>query len=67
LLEFSNRTKPLPEVKVAKRIESGSKIFALNSSLILYNSSSRCRIREFSRNMDGAGGIEFYEMEIGNY
>ncbi len=67
LLEFSNRTKPLPEVKVGKKIESGTKIFALNSSLTLYNSSSRCRIREFSRNTDGAGGIEFFEMEIGNY
>ena len=67
LLEFSNKTKSLPEVKVAKKIESGSKIFALNSSLTLYNPSSRCRIREFSRNPEGAGGIEFFEMEIGNY
>ena len=67
LLEFSNKTKPLPEVKIAKKIESGNKIFAANSSLTLYNSSSRCRIREFSKNPDGAGGIEFYEMEIGNY
>ncbi|MBU1341466.1 MAG: DUF342 domain-containing protein [Proteobacteria bacterium] len=67
LLEFSNRTEALPEVKVAKKIESGTRIFAANSSLNLYNSSARCRIREFSRSSDGAGGILFYEMQIGNY
>jgi len=67
LIEFSNRKKPLPEVKVAKRIESGTRIFAANSSLTLYNSSARCRIREISKSPDGAVGIEFYEMQIGNY
>ena len=67
LLEFSDRKEPLPEVKVAKKIESGTKIFAANSSLNLYNSSSRCRIKEFSRSPDGAGGIEFYEMQIKDY
>ena len=67
LLEFSNKTKPLPEVKIAKKIESGNKIFAVNSSLTLYNASSRCRIREFCKSSDGTGCIEFYEMEIGNY
>lgn len=67
LLEFGERNHPLPEVKVGKKIESGTKIFAENSSLVLHQSSSRCRIREFSRNPDGLGGIEFYEMKIGNY
>ena len=67
LLEFSNKNKPLPEVKVGKKIESGSKIFAANSSLNLYNSSSRCRIREFSRDPGDTGGILFYEMQINDY
>ncbi len=71
LLEFSNRTEPLPEVKITKKIESGSKIFAANSSLTLYNASSRCCIRELCKNSDGAStgasGIESYEMKVGNY
>nr|WP_291461642.1 flagellar assembly protein A [Desulfobacula sp.] len=67
LLEFSDRNEPLPEVKVAKKIESETKIFAKNSSLTLHNSSSRCRIREFSRSPDGAGGIEIYEIQLIDY
>ena len=67
LLEFSNRKEPLPEVKISKKAESGTKIFASNSSLTLYNSASRCSIREFSRSPDGSGGVLFYEMRIGNY
>ncbi|MCD4674776.1 MAG: FapA family protein [Desulfobacula sp.] len=67
LLEFSDKNEPLPEVKVAKKIESGTKIFAANSSLNLYKSSSRCRIKELSRSPDGGGGIEFYEMKISDY
>jgi len=67
LLEFSDRDKPLPEIKVGKKIESGTKIFSSNASLTLFNSSSRCRIREYSRSPDGIGGMEFYEMKIGEY
>ncbi|NOX33692.1 MAG: DUF342 domain-containing protein [Deltaproteobacteria bacterium] len=67
LLEFSNRNEPVPEVKVAKKIESETRIFAANSSLTLYNASSRCRIREFSRIPDGAGSIVFHEMKISDY
>ncbi|MCF6249073.1 MAG: FapA family protein, partial [Desulfobacula sp.] len=67
LLEFSDRQKPLPQVKVGKKIEAATKIFSGNASLTIYNSSSRCRIREYSRSPDGIGGIEFYEIKIGNY
>lgn len=67
LLEFSNRNEPLPEVKVAKKIESGTKIFAANSSMTLRNSSSRCCIREFARRSDGNWGIVSHEMRIGEY
>ncbi len=67
LLEFSDRDKPLPEIKVGKKIEAGTKVFSSNASLTLYNSSSRCRIREYSRSPDGIGGMEFYEMKIGEY
>lgn len=67
LREFSDRQEPLSEVKVAKNIASGTRVFAANSSLNLYNSSSRCRIKEFSKSSEGMGGILFYEMQIGNY
>lgn len=67
LLEFSNKKEPLPEVKVAKKVESGTKIFSANASLVLHNSSSRCRIREYSRSPDGVGGVQFYEIKIGEY
>jgi chromosome segregation ATPase len=67
LLEFSNRNEPLPEVKVAKKIESGTKIFAANSSMTLYNSNSRCCIREFARRSDDNSGIVFHEMRMGEY
>jgi uncharacterized protein (DUF342 family)/CheY-like chemotaxis protein len=64
LLEFSNRNEPLAEIKVAKKIESGTKIFAVNSSMILHNSKSRCRIREFSSHSGDSGGIAIHEMRI---
>lgn len=67
LLEFSDRKEPLPEVKVGRKIESETKIFSANASLTLYNSNIRCRIREYSRSPDGIGGMEFYEMKVGNY
>ncbi len=63
LLEFSNRNKPLPEIKVAKKIESGTKIFAVNSTMILHNSNSRCRIREFS-SQPGDWGIALHEIRV---
>ncbi len=67
LEEFSNRNQPIPEVKVAKNIEAGTKIFSSNASLIIHNSSSRCRIREFSQSQDGTGDMEYFEMKITDY
>ncbi len=67
LREFSERDKPLPEIKVAGKAESGTKCFAQNSALTLYNSSSHCRIKEIAKSHDGVGGIQFYDMEITNY
>nr|NJM03880.1 DUF342 domain-containing protein [Desulfobacula sp.] len=64
LLEFSGRTPPLPEVKVGKKIESGTKIFAANSSLTLHTASSRCSLKEFPKSPAGSGGVLFYEMRI---
>lgn len=66
--EFSDRQEPLPEVKVAKKVESGTKIFSANASLTLHNASSRCRIREYSQTPDGLpGAIQFYEIKVGEY
>ncbi len=66
LLEFSGRKDPLPEVKVGKKIESGTKIFAANSSLTLHDASSRCSIKEIPKRINESGGILFYEMRIIN-
>lgn len=67
ILEFSNKKEPKPEVLVAKKVESGTRIFSENASLTLYNASSRCRIREYSRSIAGSGGILSYEMKIGEF
>lgn len=67
LLEFSNRKNPLPEVTVAKKIEAGTQIFAANSSRTLYESSSRCKIKEFARSSEGSGGILFHELQVTNF
>ncbi len=67
LLEFSGKKAPLPEVKVNSKVESGTKIFAGNSSLTVRSSASHCRIREYARSEHESGGIQFYEMKIGEY
>lgn len=67
LMEFSKRDKPLPEIKVSGRIESGTKCFAENSSLTLHKSSSHCKIKEIGKSNSGVGDIMFYDMEIVNY
>lgn len=67
LREFSRRKTAHPEVTVAKKIESGTRIFAANSSLILHNASSRCRIREFSDSPGDTGKSVSFEMRIGRY
>lgn len=64
LLEFSGRTTPLPEVRVGKKIESGTKVLTVNSSLTLDNASSRCSIKEFAKSSPGSGGLLVYEMRI---
>jgi uncharacterized protein (DUF342 family)/DNA-binding response OmpR family regulator len=68
LREFSERQKPLPEVKISGKAESGTKFFAENSSLTLYKSTSHCRIKEIAKSHGGAApDVQFYDMEITNY
>lgn len=65
ILEFSNKKEPLPEITVARKVESGTRIFSENASLTLNTTQRRCRIREYSRSPDGTGGIQFHEIKIG--
>jgi hypothetical protein len=65
ILEFSNKKKPLPEVTVARKIESGTMIFTENASLTIHHTSSRCRIREYGSSPESTGGIPYYEIKIG--
>ena len=65
ILEFSGRKEPLPEITVARKAESGTRIFSENASLTLHSKTSRCRIREYTKNTSGA--IQFYEIKIGEF
>jgi len=67
LLEFTDRKKPLPQVKVDKKIRSGTRVFGPNSSINLHKSDARCRIMEVKKNAEETGSIAFYEMKITNY
>ncbi|MFH2092718.1 MAG: flagellar assembly protein A [Pseudomonadota bacterium] len=67
ILEFSDKKEPKPEVSVARKIESNTRIFSENASLIISSSSSRCRIREYSKSPQGSGGVLFYELKIGEF
>ncbi len=64
ILEFTARKKPLAQVKVGKKIRSGTRVFGPNASLTLYNPDARCRITEVKKNSEEASGINFYEMKI---
>ena len=67
LLVFSLRKTVLPELKVAKKIESGTRVIAAHSSLTLHQPYSRCSIREVTETTDGRGSTGFHELQIGNY
>lgn len=67
LLVFSLRKTVLPELKVAKKIESGTWVIAAHSSLTLHQPYSRCSIREVTETTDGRGSISSHELQIGNY
>ncbi len=67
ILEFSDRKNPLPEISITRKIESGTRIFTANSSLILKNSSSRCRIKEFPESPEAAGESLLYKIRVSPY
>jgi uncharacterized protein (DUF342 family)/DNA-binding NarL/FixJ family response regulator len=64
LLEFTARKKPLPQVKVGKKIKSGTRISGPNSSITLHKSDVRCRIAEMKKNAEETKSIALYEMKI---
>jgi uncharacterized protein (DUF342 family)/DNA-binding response OmpR family regulator len=67
LLVFSLRKTALPELKVAKKIEPGTRVMAAHSSLILHQPYSRCSIREVAETTDGRTFSGSHDMQIGNY
>ncbi|MCK5541180.1 MAG: DUF342 domain-containing protein [Desulfobacterales bacterium] len=64
LLEFTSKKEPVPVVKVAKKIMSGTKIQGPTSVLTIKESTSRCRIMEIKQTDEGMGSLGFYEMVI---
>ena len=64
LLEYSKKDQPVPRVVVNKRAAAGSRIEGPNSSLVLKDDTSRCKIEELGKMEDGV--LKFYEMEITN-
>lgn len=67
LLVFSLRKTALPELKVAKKIEPGTRVISANSSMTLHQPYSRCSIREPAETTDGRVSAGSREMQIGNY
>jgi len=67
LLVFSLRKTALPELKVAKKIEPGTRVMAAHSALTLHQPYSRCSIREVTETNDGRGSIGSHELQIGSY
>ncbi|MEA1968842.1 MAG: flagellar assembly protein A, partial [Thermodesulfobacteriota bacterium] len=62
LKEFSAKDKPVPEVRVNKKVAAGTKIDGPNSSRIIREAVSRCRILEVKKGGGDEGGLSFYEM-----
>jgi uncharacterized protein len=67
LVEFTARKTPLAQVKVGKKICSGTRVFGPNTSITLYNPDSRCRVSEIKKKTEETFGLDFYEMKIGAY
>lgn len=67
LLEYTDRKEPKAQVKVAKKIRSGTRVFGPNTSMTLYNPDARCRIVELTRTAEETGGMPLHEIKITNY
>ncbi len=67
LVEFSAKKTALPEIKVSKRIQAGTKIVSPHCSMILNQNSGRCCIRELARQEESDGPVLLHEIRIGEY
>ena len=61
LSNFANKEKPIPTVNIAQTIVQDTMIKGPNSSLILKDDTSRCKIQELAVDYDG---VNSYEMTI---
>ncbi|MCG8634555.1 MAG: FapA family protein, partial [Desulfobacterales bacterium] len=67
LLEYTETKQPKAQVRVAKKIRSGTKILGPNTTLTLYNNDVRCRIVEMAVKGEDIGGLLYHEMKITSY
>jgi uncharacterized protein (DUF342 family) len=67
LLEYTATKEPRAQVRVAKKILSGSIVVGPNTNLTLYRDDARCRIIETGHKSEDTGGLPFYEMKITGY
>lgn len=67
LLEYTDTKTPKPEVKAGKTIRSGTRVLGPNTTMLIQENQSRCRVVEIARKSDESGGILFHEMQITNY
>jgi len=67
LLEYTATKEPKAQVRVARKILSGTKIIGPHTHLTLYRDDVRCRIIESDHKSDDTGGLPFYEMKITGY
>ena len=64
LLNFANKERPIPVVTIAQTIVQDTMIKGPNSSLILKDDTSHCKIQEIAVDYDG---VNSYEMTISDY
>ncbi|MCP3900735.1 MAG: DUF342 domain-containing protein, partial [Desulfobacteraceae bacterium] len=64
LLEFTAKKEPVAEVRVAKKVLSGTKIKGPNSFVIIKDVNSKCRIMEVKQNDEKLSPLDYYEMTI---
>jgi len=61
LTEFSKKERPKPVITIAQTIAQDTMIKGPNSTLILKENASCCKIQELTVDQDG---VKFYEMTI---
>jgi len=64
---FFSQKKPMPEVKVRKKVMSGTQVAGPNASVTLFKRASKCRIKEIKHGSGDDSGLAYYEMVTSDY